>query len=376
MNDNKDHVILLRKGGKISMVKIEDLDKSTKKDSDVKYVVIDVGLYEPEYLVIPRETFIRKFKEAVISYDYHIEVYCDGLTNSSESRPGIMVCKNVVDFYRAVHSLKKISASNILLHDDYYAVAVEGKLSNVDIFINIKDKIRDINIESTSEADSKYDIIYVIETLNYMVYGDSSIPIIPGKASKYSISIDVQSGRWKCGIPIGNIMSVYQPYFECTSFISSDDFILLTQISEYHVIVTDYVLIQQNQLPFGETIDSTNISEYDGYYLEVLRENEVCAHIFTTENLIEVLVNLKYIYNASYLESEAIYGLMDVRGLLTISYTFRKTESAPNYGSVITFNYDINEEKANSSTRIYENFMKKLRKNYKKFMRGEALEDG
>ena len=371
-----DPIILLKKNGSIDLVSVDELDENTKKSSDTKFILIDVGLTTSEYLVIPRERFIRKFREASIEYNYHVEVYIEGFTNNSEARPGRIICKNVVEFYRAVHSLQKIFASNRILHDDFYYMAVEGKLTDVIILTNIKDKIREICIEASTTSDTKHDIVYVLETLNFMVFKDPSIPIIPDKLDNPGISINLSKRKWSSKLPMYNMISLYQGFFNCTSFIPKEDYTDLCNIGEYHITLTDFIYIKQNPLPAGEEINTSNINEYDGYNIEVLRENDISAYIYSTENLVEILVNAKYIYDSSILEADACYGYMDTRSLLAISYRFKTNENTPNYGSVIVFDYDINEESIERGTDFYEDFMKKMRKNYKKFMRGEAIENG
>lgn len=369
---DKDPIILLRSNGYVSLVEPDEIDKATRKETNVSYVLIDVGLTTSEYLVIPREDFIRKFKGASIEFDYHVEVYVDSFTNPSEVRHGVIVCKNVVEFYRAVHSLMKIKATCLLLHDDFYNTVVEGKLTEVTLTTNIKGKINEICVETESQSDSRHDVTYVIETLNYMVYGDPGKSIIPDiRNVPKSIYMDLESRAWYRKYHKNtDIMSVNQNFFECTSFIPKEDFVDLAMIGEYHTSVTNYIMIEQNPLPDDVEISSRNISELDGYNLEVLRDYEMSAYMSSVDNLIELLTNMKYIYDSSRLESKAAYGELEVLSFMSISYRFKRMEKAPNYGRVVVFNYDVDEKLLSKHPDIYADFVRKLRKNYKKFMRG------
>jgi hypothetical protein len=374
---DKDPIILLRKNGFISLTNIENLDHATRKESNVMYVVIDVGLDTPEYLIIPRERFIRKFKYAEFIFDYHIAVYCDGLVNDSDKRSCHFICKNVIEFYRTVHSLCKLEAANRFLHDDFYTVSVEGKFTNANLLIDIKGKPKSIDIESTSESSNKHDSSYVLDIINFMVYDDASVYMIPDSSDTPRVSIDLENYVWYPKQFKSDMMSVYQEFFRCNTFITKKDLNTLNNIvfrNGFYATSFEYIMIPRNHLPEGEEIDSRNIYTYDGEYIELLRECNMNAQPYSLYSLLEFLVNVRYLYDSARLEADVAYGEMDVKILLSVQYHFRK-EDGPNYSSIISFNYDINENMIMKGMDIYDDFIKKVKKNYKKFVRGECVEE-
>ena len=370
-----DNIILLMKDGKISLCTSKDVSSLTKKDSDVKYVMIDVGMYTNEYVMIPKERFIRKFKHAVLNFEYHIEAYCEGLTCSTDPRPGKIVCNNVVDFYRAVHSIQKLWAVALLMHDDFYAISCEGKLSQVDISITIGKHTQNICIETTADSTSMYDAEYVLESINYMVYGNPSINVIPDKVDNPNyISVDVNNLMWTYGFYQTGITASFQECFKCWSFIPSDIYDLIFMLDS-GVSVTQYVYvpITQNYMPDIE-IDGSTIYDLDGTYLEVLFERDLSFRRVDIGFLIEFIMNAKYIFFNGYAECEAQYGEMNEDLLLVVSYSFLK-EYGPRYNFKPLFEFSINREMIDSNADIYQKFVKSLERNYKKFSEGRCEED-
>ena len=364
-----DKIILLRKNGKMSVCNVKDVVELTKKHGDVVYVLIDVGMYTNEYLMIPREKFIRKFKYAEIRFCYHIEVYTDGLTCSTDPRPGVIICNNVLEFYRAVHSIQKLNSSALIMHDDFYAVSYENKLSQVDLLIRIGKDTQHICIETSTQSTSMHDVNYVLETINYMVYGNPSISVIPDISDNpKALTVDTNKMYWKMGPHDSNIWPMYLNTFKCWTFLPCDDYDLMKTVEDSMINLVVYVPIRQG-LTEDMEVTAENIHELDGMNLEVIFERDLILWNSCVEGIVEFIQNAKYLFMARYVELQAQYGDMEEDLILILSYRF-KSKLGPKYDFRPTFSFTINRQMVESDTDIYKKFTKSLHKNFMMFKEG------
>ena len=102
MSKNKDSlndkIIALRTDHSITLHDIDEVSDITK-DKGIEYLLVSVGTYSPEYLVIERDRFIRKFHKAYMKLLLSIETYCDGMCINTDLKSIDMECNNVIEFY-------------------------------------------------------------------------------------------------------------------------------------------------------------------------------------------------------------------------------------------------------------------------------------
>lgn len=370
--DYDNAIILLNNDGSISTVSSDAIDEKTRKNSGVSYVVINVGLELPEYLIIPRERFIRNFKEAQFEFDYNVSAYIEGSANNSDRKHCSFDCKTVIDFYRTCHSILKLQASYNIMFDCYNPVYVDAILTNFWFRIKTKKTCESINIEGEAEGDEKHEVAFVMRTINYAVYGDAEKYVIPERMDCLPY-IDIENARWcldefkrKSGM-----RSIFQPYFLCTSFMDYEDIKALYKLEYIDFLYSTYILIPQNPLPYGEKITSSNIHDYDGYFIELLYTNESGHYRHRSEIINSVLAlisNAAHIFMSMKISDEIAYGDMQTHGILTISYKVTKPDKKnPSH----MYYYDITEDKLNHNVNLYSDFVKHIKKHYKRYIKEE-----
>ena len=111
MSKNKDSlndkIIALRTDHSITLHDIDEVSDITK-DKGIEYLLVSVGTYSPEYLVIERDKFIRKFHKAYMKLLLSIEIYCDGMCintdlKKTDKTPRIVVNNDL----KAINNLLK-----------------------------------------------------------------------------------------------------------------------------------------------------------------------------------------------------------------------------------------------------------------------------
>jgi hypothetical protein len=373
-----DSIIALRKDGSITVHRVSDIDKVTKKKfntgkDQIEFLLIDIGVHSPQYIQIPRKDFIRKFKEATFRSTLYTEAYCDGLTQVDELQTSTITCKNVVEFYRMLHSLYKLRAVDGIRANtfDVYLINTENYLKNVTIMTNIDGDIKEFDIENQSESHNKHNIIYVIETINFMVYEDCSKDIIPAIRHDETLYINTRLRKWSYDEDAldedDTIVSVSEMNFNCMLFITRNDLELFRKAQEVKLYFTIYMLMPNNPLPYDTEVTSENLYELDGYYIEILAERDLL--IYQPNGLMEIIANFKYIYMNMIMQDDVIHGLMDNRILAEIVYTFDGAVGERCHYSKTLKDFEGVDD-------FYNDFMHRLEKNYKKFKKGGHKNNG
>ena len=383
MSKNKDSlndkIIALRTDHSITLHDIDEVSDITK-DKGIEYLLVSVGTYSPEYLVIERDKFIRKFHKAYMKLLLSIEIYCDGMCINTDLKNIDMECNNVIEFYRMVHSLYKLRACDVVDSNmfNYEGCTTEYKLKNVELFVDIKKNSKLIDIDRESEGTKKHDVAYVIETLNFMAMGSCDKDIIPAVRSNEFFFICPEAGTWTFEYNYDDkfkpkdrefeyLRSVSLCTFNCIVFIPARDYEMLKTIDTFKMYTNIYIPIEQNPLPIGTDINGYNIIDLDGYYIELLSVLECCA--YSVDEIIEFIVNFKYLYSHYLVRDDAIYGYMETYVVLEFMYILKG--KAANRECREEFHFSKNADSIKDKNDFYDEFMHDLAKSIKKHTGGK-----
>lgn len=107
-------IICLNRDRSTSFIDSYDLKRSIKSD-EVKYYLFPTGVEEKQYLVFKPKQILYKIDSVDISLVLSATSIRDGISSvACGGHPKNIHCKNVLEFYNAMHSFSKMSAFNII----------------------------------------------------------------------------------------------------------------------------------------------------------------------------------------------------------------------------------------------------------------------
>ena len=114
-------------------------------------------------------------------------------------------------------------------------------------------------------------------------------------------------------------------------------------------------------------INGYNIIDLDGYYIELLSVLECCA--YSVDEIIELIVNFKYLYSHYLVRDDAIYGYMETYVVLEFMYILKG--KAANRECREEFHFSKNADSIKDKNDFYDEFMRDLAKSIKKHTGGK-----
>ena len=205
--------ILLKDNGKISYISRDKLSGNVRKKlkkKNVKFLLIPVGIFTPEYVVIDINDVMKKF--GVLDMDYSLSVLSNKVldyenfngSSTLDSKRSIFNITNYADFISVIYSLIRISTFNHI-YNSLSNTFTLGLNERFLILSNVVIKYRIDAICNTSDKDlvkvSESNIIELIED----VIGDDSLKNQLTSSAKISrgsqkrIIIDFANGEWFMG---------------------------------------------------------------------------------------------------------------------------------------------------------------------------------
>lgn len=353
------------------------------KNSDVEYIMINVGVYAPEYLIIPRSECIRDIEYMSMTYTLYIEFDSECGSSEDELQTSHIEGKDAIDLYRAIHGLYKLEA--IRLSEAYMSMSIEITseyfMADATVFIDTGKKEIDIDMLRDAPGGLIHDVSQLIKLINRQITGDESIPVIPHANHTEMVVIDHCTNRWSLKDPgykyskkeKNFLRGVPLPSFECYAFISFKDFNLIKKISTFDETSYPYIRIDQTPLPKGVKLNGQNIIDYDNQYIELLTVDGSAYPAYSPECILEDVNNMRYIFEHYLIKYHFMYGELGQETMLDYSYTFKG--SSPQKGCCKqVFSFSIDENDIESKSDFFDLFMEELRVNYKKH-KGEIKDE-
>ena len=153
--------ILLKDNGKISYISRDKLSGNVRKKlkkKNVKFLLIPVGIFTPEYVVIDINDVMKKF--GVLDMDYSLSVLSNKVldyenfngSSTLDSKRSIFNITNYADFISVIYSLIRISTFNHI-YNSLSNTFTLGLNERFLILSNVVIKYRIDDICNTSDKD-------------------------------------------------------------------------------------------------------------------------------------------------------------------------------------------------------------------------------
>lgn len=406
MKEKIKPIICLNRNGTVSSIEAIELKKSIKSD-DVKYYLFPVGVEEMQYLVFKPDQILYKISTVDISLVLSATRYEMGYTSiACDGHPKNIHCKDIIEFYNAMHSFSKMSAFNILSNSDNegdYSDKVFFTISAFNMtvkFSNGKEKsfkfknkhMFDIASVSTDSAPMLRSLIMEID--DFFEIGDSynKHRLIPAETMP-TLYIDVENSVWQSETDIkkkgkrnteafiyhkvipydkmdpfrhdyGYIRSFNLNLNDSIAFIPPEDYALLKKYcSNNYVRVGEFNFVTYCEMTHPDTWTYEDRINTEDIYLDTNNfycHRNVSYHLITISDILEALHMMIYMIQ-SFKTIESFMNITeDIRQYMVEILLVIKYIKMPPWLAQFRFNI-TDKEIDDRSDGMYNDFFRELR---------------